>query len=227
MAAIDACHTCNVRLVELFHQVPLLLTPDGRRPARPHRRAGHGRRPADAHVGVVHLPVQHDPVAGRHGVRRLHRRRACPSGSRWSARSTPTSWCSAPSRCWRTRWPSIGSHPSEARWYGSRSHPGRIAQLVRARASHARGQRFESSYAHPSGSHALAGGNECLRSSRRDPPHRRPVPRRPGAASPVVASSSSSPPAMRRCGIATRSSRTWPRQPTSPTAPPSTSRAPP
>jgi Asp-tRNA(Asn)/Glu-tRNA(Gln) amidotransferase A subunit family amidase len=27
MAAIDACHTHNVRLVELFHQVPLLLTP--------------------------------------------------------------------------------------------------------------------------------------------------------------------------------------------------------
>ena len=27
MAAIDACHTANVRLVELFHQVPLLLTP--------------------------------------------------------------------------------------------------------------------------------------------------------------------------------------------------------
>jgi len=27
MAAIDACHTHNIRLVELFHQVPLLLTP--------------------------------------------------------------------------------------------------------------------------------------------------------------------------------------------------------
>jgi aspartyl-tRNA(Asn)/glutamyl-tRNA(Gln) amidotransferase subunit A len=27
MAAIDACHTHNVRLVELFHRVPLLLTP--------------------------------------------------------------------------------------------------------------------------------------------------------------------------------------------------------
>ena len=27
MAAIDACHPANVRLVELFHQVPLLLTP--------------------------------------------------------------------------------------------------------------------------------------------------------------------------------------------------------
>jgi Asp-tRNA(Asn)/Glu-tRNA(Gln) amidotransferase A subunit family amidase len=27
MAAIDACHLLNVRLVELFHQVPLLLTP--------------------------------------------------------------------------------------------------------------------------------------------------------------------------------------------------------
>ena len=27
MAAIDACHSHNVRLVELFHQVPLLLTP--------------------------------------------------------------------------------------------------------------------------------------------------------------------------------------------------------
>ena len=26
-AAVDACHTANVRLVELFHQVPLLLTP--------------------------------------------------------------------------------------------------------------------------------------------------------------------------------------------------------
>jgi aspartyl-tRNA(Asn)/glutamyl-tRNA(Gln) amidotransferase subunit A len=27
LAAFDACHTANVRLVELFHQVPLLLTP--------------------------------------------------------------------------------------------------------------------------------------------------------------------------------------------------------
>ncbi len=27
MAANDACHTANVRLVELFHQVPLILTP--------------------------------------------------------------------------------------------------------------------------------------------------------------------------------------------------------
>jgi aspartyl-tRNA(Asn)/glutamyl-tRNA(Gln) amidotransferase subunit A len=27
LAAFDACHTLNVRLVELFHQVPLLLTP--------------------------------------------------------------------------------------------------------------------------------------------------------------------------------------------------------
>ncbi len=27
LAAFDACHTANVRLVELFHQVPMLLTP--------------------------------------------------------------------------------------------------------------------------------------------------------------------------------------------------------
>lgn len=27
LAAVDACHTANVRLVELFHRVPLLLTP--------------------------------------------------------------------------------------------------------------------------------------------------------------------------------------------------------
>jgi Asp-tRNA(Asn)/Glu-tRNA(Gln) amidotransferase A subunit family amidase len=27
LGAVDACHTANVRLVELFHQVPLLLTP--------------------------------------------------------------------------------------------------------------------------------------------------------------------------------------------------------
>jgi aspartyl-tRNA(Asn)/glutamyl-tRNA(Gln) amidotransferase subunit A len=27
MAAIDACHDLNVRLVDLFHRVPLLLTP--------------------------------------------------------------------------------------------------------------------------------------------------------------------------------------------------------
>ena len=27
LAAFDACHVANVRLVEVFHQVPLLLTP--------------------------------------------------------------------------------------------------------------------------------------------------------------------------------------------------------
>ncbi len=52
MAAIDACHLPNVRLVELFHQVPLLLTPDGRRPDRPDRRAGHGRRRAERRTWV-------------------------------------------------------------------------------------------------------------------------------------------------------------------------------
>ena len=48
LAAFDACHTANVRLVELFHQVPLLLTPTvagqvGRPGSPGHRR--RARRP--------------------------------------------------------------------------------------------------------------------------------------------------------------------------------------
>ena len=48
MAAIDACHASTCALVDLFHRVPLLLTPDRRRPAGARRRAGHHRRRADA-----------------------------------------------------------------------------------------------------------------------------------------------------------------------------------
>ena len=52
MAAIDACHTANVRLVELFHRVPAAAHADGRRAARPHRRAGHGRTASRAPTWV-------------------------------------------------------------------------------------------------------------------------------------------------------------------------------
>ena len=47
MAAEDACHQLNLRLVELFHDAPLLLHADGRPAGRPDRRARHDRRRAD------------------------------------------------------------------------------------------------------------------------------------------------------------------------------------
>ncbi|CAA9269553.1 MAG: Aspartyl-tRNA(Asn) amidotransferase subunit A @ Glutamyl-tRNA(Gln) amidotransferase subunit A, partial [uncultured Acidimicrobiales bacterium] len=42
------------------------------------RRSGHGERAGFTGLGGLHLPVQHDPVAGGFGVRRLHRGR--PAG---------------------------------------------------------------------------------------------------------------------------------------------------
>ena len=81
MAAIDACHDLNVRLVDLFHRVPLLLTPDRGRPARPDRRAGHRRtarrRPRGSSF-TYPFNMTRSP-AGTVCVG-LHRRRACPSG---------------------------------------------------------------------------------------------------------------------------------------------------
>ena len=85
MAAIDACHAHNVRLVELFHQVPLLLTPTVAGQPGPDRRAGHGRRRSRRRTWVSFtypFNMTRSP-AGTVCVG-LHRARACPSGSRSS-----------------------------------------------------------------------------------------------------------------------------------------------
>ena len=113
--ALDACHALNVRLVELFHDAPLLLTPTVAGQLPRGRRARHDRRRARRELGAVHVPVQHDPLAGRHGVRGLHRRRACRSACRWSARSMRTSRSCGRWPCSRICSPSIRSLRSERR----------------------------------------------------------------------------------------------------------------
>ena len=149
LAAIDACHT---------RQRPARrAVPPG--PAAAHARPWPARSAPPGAQGTVDGEETPSWVAFTYPFNMtrspagtvcvgLHRGAACPSGSRWSARSTPMWRCCARWPSWRTRSRSIGSPRSEPRWYRSRPHPGRVAQLVRALPSHGRGQGFESLRAH-------------------------------------------------------------------------------
>ena len=70
--AEDACHALNLRLVELFHDVRLLHHTDRGGRASSARSGGSGMINGDSRLqlGQVHLPVQHDPIAGGFGVGR-------------------------------------------------------------------------------------------------------------------------------------------------------------
>ena len=93
--AEDACHTLNLRLVELFHDVRLLITPTVAAAAAAPFAGGIGddQRDGRLQLGQVHLSVQYDPLAGGIGLRRSDRRRACRWASSWSGLNTPTWWC--------------------------------------------------------------------------------------------------------------------------------------
>ena len=99
-------------------------------------------------MGGLHLPVQHDPVAGGHRVRRVHGGRPArrPPGRRPPARR-----CGGAAGAGR---PGGRAGDRSARPDLTRAgtvpdpHPGRVAQLVRALPSHGRGQGFESLRAH-------------------------------------------------------------------------------
>ncbi len=71
--AEDACHDLNLRLVDLFHDVRLLVTPTVAAPPPPRaRRCRDDQREERLQLGEADLRVQPDPVAGRHGVRGAH-----------------------------------------------------------------------------------------------------------------------------------------------------------
>jgi len=75
--------TLNLKLVELFHRVPLLLAPTiaGQPPVI---GTSFGTVNGESSAGWVALtyPFKPHPLTGGHGVRRLHQRTACRSGCR-------------------------------------------------------------------------------------------------------------------------------------------------
>ncbi len=72
--AEDACHDLNLRLVDLFHDVRLLVTPTvaAAPPPREFEGLGADQRGRRRELGEVHLSVQHDPVTGGFSLRRTH-----------------------------------------------------------------------------------------------------------------------------------------------------------
>ena len=124
LAAFDACHTANVRLVELFHQVPLLLTPTVA--GQVGAPGAQGTVDGEETPSWVAFTYPFNMTRSPAGTVCVGFTEGGParSDSRSSARSTPTSRCCGRWPSWRTRWRSIGSLRSEPRWYRSRSPPG-------------------------------------------------------------------------------------------------------
>ena len=73
----DRFHRMNLTLIELFHEARILVTPTcaGVVPL-----VGEGQGTINGALtpnwAAVHVPLQHDPLAGRHRVRRAEQRRA-------------------------------------------------------------------------------------------------------------------------------------------------------
>ena len=101
--AEDACHTLNLRLVDLFHDVRTADDADLAAAPRPvPRRIGHDQRNGRLQLGQIHLSLQHDPLAGGTVCAGLTAA-GMPVGSSWSDPNTVTWWCCGQRRRWKRR----------------------------------------------------------------------------------------------------------------------------
>ncbi len=88
--AEDRCHHLNLRLVELFHDVRLLITPTtaGAAPLRSLDGMGMVNGEPTLELGAVHVPVQHDSVSSCVDLCRTDRGRL----ARWPAADRAAAW---------------------------------------------------------------------------------------------------------------------------------------